>query len=78
MTELTYFLLGAAMALPGGILGMLHERHKNRARNAAYAECVECPHKTAPDALAAAHSAALAHRSDTGHHVMIVKADGKA
>lgn len=75
MTDIIVMALqAAALLILGSMHGRVHADRKNRRLNAAKAECVECPHETAPRPLAAAMAAAAGHQDATGHRVMVVKA----
>jgi hypothetical protein len=65
---------GFAWLVAGAFGATLAERRRNRRLNGAKAECVECPHATAPKPLNEAMRAAKGHREATGHRCMIVAA----
>lgn len=75
MIDFLFYL--AAWAL-GAAVGYAYAAHKNRARNAAHVECVECTHRTGKTALRDAQSAAQAHRAETGHIALVVAKYGPA
>lgn len=75
MIDVILGILDLPFIIAGGYaLGRWHQHRVHVARNAAIAECVECPHKTAPKPLSMALSAAAGHKEATGHRVMIVAA----
>jgi hypothetical protein len=75
LADLLVQLLGySAIAVVSYMGGHASSERKNARLNAAKAECVECPHETAPRPLAAAMAAAAGHQDATGHRVMVVKA----
>ena len=67
-------LQGAVLVILGSLHGRILAERKNARLNAAKAECVECPHETAPRPLAVAMRAAAGHQEATGHRCMVVKA----
>lgn len=69
--ELALCLIIAA-AIIAAAAGFAAGCRRMAARNAAHAECVECPHHTPKSDVRAAQGAARAHRAETGHMAIVV------
>jgi hypothetical protein len=69
--ETALLLIIAALAIGTGA-GIAIGWARMAARNAAHAECVECPHHTAKSDVRTAQGAARAHRAETGHMAIVV------